>query len=122
MPKTDAKKAEGTPGPSNAVLAEMEKANQALIQMAIQNPNIPRVYANGTAMAMTSTDIAIILSTGGHPTMVVDLAYSTAKGLAQDLTNLIKTYEAATGVSVKTLAEMQPSMLKLKANIDARKQ
>jgi hypothetical protein len=89
-----------TPGPEFA---------QQLIQAAMNTPG-PKTYANGTALALTATDVVITALWNNIPVSMVTLAISTAKGLAADLSSAVAQYEVFTGSTVRTLAEISNAM------------
>ncbi len=78
-----------------------------------------RFYANGMGMAMTATDISVVLSVNSVPGIVIDLSFGMAKELAANLTNAVSAYEQATNSTVKTPSQMQEAMREAMANLVA---
>jgi hypothetical protein len=98
----------------------MKQINQAAAQAALRGNTLPRAYANGFGIAITSTDLSIIFNVGGSAFSVIDLAYGTAKDLARSLANAIESYEKAVGQTVKTPSELQEAMTKVMTEANAR--
>jgi hypothetical protein len=71
-----------------------EEGQQAL-DAALDNPDIPKLYANAFAVGLTNADMFIIFQKfGQRPAAVVNLSYTLAKTLAQRLGALVAEFEA----------------------------
>jgi hypothetical protein len=80
---------------------------QAALQ-ALTSGQVPKVYANGSALAATPSDLTMILMDGPSPVVAVTLTYTTAKSMAHDLNQAIKNYEEKTGDKVRQISELVP--------------
>jgi hypothetical protein len=77
-----------TPKPDEAVERE------ASLKAAIEDPEIPKLYANSFGVALTNADIIIVFQRfGPRPVAVVNLSYTLAKTLAQRLGALVSHFE-----------------------------
>jgi len=65
----------------------------ALIDSAISDSEIPKIYANGFATAVGNGDSLIMLQLNRMPVAVLNLSFTVAKTLALKLGNLIKEVE-----------------------------
>ena len=78
---------------------------QQILESAL-NPHIPRVYANGTIVGLTATDLVITGMFNNAPANMTILPLSVAKGLGADITIAVAEYERTTGQTVMTLGEI----------------
>ena len=85
---------------------------QQLMQMALRGP-VPRHYANGISVAMTPSDLSIVLLTNGSPTGVLSMSYITAKNLIDELTAAVQNFEKATGYKIKSVTEIDQGLRKV---------
>ena len=72
-----------------------DKANDdASLKAAVDDPEIPKLYANSFSVALTNADIIIVLQRfGQRPVAVVNMSYTLAKTLAQRLGALVSKFE-----------------------------
>ena len=60
-----------------------EKPTQPQQIQRVINVNIPIIYANSFQVGLSVSDIAITLMANGQPFQILNVSYSTAKGLAE---------------------------------------
>ena len=72
------------------------------IRSALESQKIPHLYANGFTNALSSADIVIVLERQNEPVAVLNVSYTTAKSLAQKLSQLISNLEKASNQSIMT--------------------
>jgi len=78
-----------------------------LFQNAIASPNTPKIYVNGFVTGQTPADVFVILQLNGIPSAVMNMSFTSAKSLAEDLGNLIKAIEASTNHNIMTIKEVR---------------
>lgn len=70
--------------------------------IALTDPSVPKIYANGFALGMTNADAQVVLQLFGRPVAVVNLSYTLTKTLLEKLSQLVKQWEAKTGKEIQT--------------------
>lgn len=82
----------------------MEEKTQSQSQQPqrVINVNLPATYTNSINIGLSVSDIALTLMNNGRPFQILNMSYSTAKGLAEMLTGAIKKYETETNSKVVT--------------------
>ena len=87
--------------------------NQGLdIATILNNPQIQKLYVNRTVVGNTISDMFVIAqSTGTQPT-VVQMSFTTAKTLAEELLRMISEFEDKTGQKVLSMKDIQERMAK----------
>jgi hypothetical protein len=68
--------------------------------------NIPQIYCNGFANALTSGDVITVLERNGQPVAVVNMSYTVAKTFAQALGVIVADLEAKAGRPMLTTHEV----------------
>lgn len=76
------------------------------IQTAIASSNIPKIYANGFICAQTTSDVFVVLQANGQTNAILNLSYTAAKSLANDLKQMIVALEKQTGHQIMTVNEI----------------
>lgn len=71
---------------------------------------LPHSYANGFNVMAGNADLIITLLLNGQQTQVVNMSFSTAKTLAQGLSNVIQYLEATTGMDIKTTHHIEKTL------------
>jgi|SRR5208282_307605 len=77
---------------------------------AMLNAPVPRLYANGFAVAQTAADISIVLLLNGAPAGVLTMSMTAAKTLVEQLNQPIGTYEKKTQSTIKTMEEVAAAL------------
>jgi len=87
--------------------------NQGMdISAILNNPQVQKLYVNRTVVGNTISDMFIITqSTGTQPTLV-QMSFTTAKTLAEDLLRMISEFEDKTGQKVLSMKDIQERMAK----------
>lgn len=96
-----------TPGMASAA------ESQAMIQNAVQSPHVPRLYANGVGLGMSGGDAIIVLFANGTPVGILNMPFVTVRGMADDLTTMLKDLEAAMGSRIPGPKELAEGMARV---------
>ena len=87
----------------------MEESQQAAKQIggqkletALTSQDIPHIYVNGFVNALSNSDIIVVLERHRSQVAVLSMSYTTAKSLAQKLSETIAAFESATGQTIMT--------------------
>lgn len=82
------------------------------LETAVASKDIPHIYANGFVNALSNADIIVVLERQKSPVAVLNLSYTMAKSLAQKLSEIIKSFEKATGQTIMTTDIVNESLSK----------
>lgn len=82
-------------------LEQLQKEVQTTISSAI-DADIPKIYFNGVINNLSNTDVLIVLQRNQKPVAVLNASFSTIKGLAHLLGDLIAQLENITGEKIMT--------------------
>jgi hypothetical protein len=97
------------PLPAQALIGEPIQGLAAIVA----DPKLPKLYCQAFGAFSSPVDVTLVLINCNAPTGLISLNFSTAKGLAAVLTDLVKKYEDAIGGTVLTPEEahhkVQPS-------------
>lgn len=63
------------------------------IEAALASQDIPHIYANGFVNATGNADIITVLERNNSPVAVLNMSYTPAKSLAQNLSQIIEGLE-----------------------------
>ena len=66
------------------------------------DPNIPQIYFNGFANALTIGDITAVLERNGRPVAVLNMSFTVAKTFAQKLGQMVSALEEKAGREMLT--------------------
>jgi hypothetical protein len=80
--------------------------SQEILQTAINDPAIPKIYANGFISGVGNADSTLIFQLNGNPVMVLNLSYTTAKTLALKIGQMIKDIESGSGNTIMVTDEI----------------
>lgn len=72
------------------------------IRSALASRDIPHLYANGFANVLSSADVVTVLERHNVPVAVLSMSYTTAKSLAEKLSQLITSFEQASEQTILT--------------------
>ena len=81
------------------------------LQALLRAP-VPRLYANGLGTATSAADIAVIFLTNDVPTAIINMSWTTAKSLVQDVSKMIDQFEKSSSQQVKDIATIAAEMQK----------
>lgn len=74
---------------------------------AIQNSEIPKLYANGVLVGTGLSDVLLILEQNGQSIATLNLSYTMAKTLAIELSSAISTLEKQSDNTIMTFNDVQ---------------
>jgi len=81
------------------------------ISKAIENPDVPKIYANSFSCALGTSDIAILLNNGSKNVGVLSLSFTSAKSLSIKLQQLISHLETASDNKIMTSDEIHKYLI-----------
>jgi len=81
-----------------------------LLQKALRDDAIPKVYSNGFICAMGAGDTTVAFQLNGKPNMVLNLSYTIAKTLALKLGQMIADIEEKSGRQIMATEEISTYM------------
>jgi hypothetical protein len=88
------------------------KELQTVLDKALNDDNVPKVYANGYVTATGHGDITLLFQRNGKPVSVLNLSFSVAKTLALSLGETIKDLENKTENNIMTVFDIQKALAK----------
>lgn len=93
-----------------------EKLKKENLPQPTQIINIPiqTFYANGMKVGLSLTDVVITFSLNGQPIQIMNLSYSTAKTLAENLNIVLNDLEQRTKTKVLSMKDVN-DVLQLKS-------
>jgi len=100
------------PPPRIALTQEQIDQGQQMMQMALRGP-VPRFHANSCAIAQSSADVALVMTSNGVAVSTTNMSYETAKNMSEELARAVSNFESVTGQEVKRLREIQEPLQKL---------
>jgi hypothetical protein len=93
------------------VLPTPEQQRQ-LAQTWLRAP-VPRLYANGFALAQTGSDISVIMLLNGAPVAITSLSFISAKTLVIELGKAVETIESALQQQIPTIEQVTDKLSKV---------
>jgi hypothetical protein len=78
-----------------------------LLTKALNDPNVPKIYANGFVQGASLSDMFVMFQRSGAPTAVLNMPLTTAKTLAEKLTGAIADIESKLGQPIPTMDQMR---------------
>jgi len=73
-----------------------------LIQMALDNPSVPKIYLNGFQIGSTNADVMILAQQNIRPVAVINMSFELAKTLVSKLGYVMKRIEDETDTKFLT--------------------
>ncbi len=80
------------------------------VSAAFSDPNIRKIYANSFAGGVSTADVFVILFSSNTPQAVVQLSYTVAKTMGQELMRIVGELEKQTGQTILTIPEIQAKL------------
>lgn len=77
------------------------------IRLALDNKEVPQIAANTFTSAYGNTDVMVLLELNGTPVVILNLPFTLAKSLGQNLSNTITTIEEGLSRVIPTVDEME---------------
>ena len=81
---------------------EQTDQNLKALEVAIKDPNAPKIYANGFMLGMGTGDTTILFQCNGQPVVVLNVSYTIAKTLAIKLGKMINDLEDKSSNKIMT--------------------
>jgi hypothetical protein len=76
-----------------------------LVDSAMDDPAVPKLYCNGFVNSLTNGDMVIGLMRNGRPVAIINLSYTMAKSLAEKVGELITQLEHKSGHNIMSSDE-----------------
>ena len=86
--------------------AEQIRDAQGKFQVALSQPEVPKIYANSFVCGYGNADFIVVLECNNTPAVVLNLSPTLAKALAQSITTSVSEIESGTGQRILTLEAM----------------
>ncbi len=90
--------------------------------IALADPAVPKIYANGFTLGLTNADVQIVLKLFGRPITVLSLSYTLAKTMAEQFSSLVKHWETKTGLTLQTTQTIDQAFLPQKPKVENKPQ
>jgi protoheme ferro-lyase len=100
---------------ATSVTEQQQQAMQAALAMA----QIPQIVFNGFANSYTASEFSSVLTFGNRPVIALTMPPAVAKSFALGLLESVERYEAATGETVHTVAELSERIAKYQSEHSA---
>lgn len=94
-------------------MADEVKPDVGALQITHQTVTYPDVYFNGVEIGLSLSDISVTAMMDGQRQCRLHMSFTTAKTLAQDLSNAIAEFERLTNHSIMTMSEVQQGLKKV---------
>lgn len=78
-----------------------------MINTVLSDESIPKHYISGFLAGISAADIMIVGQRNGRPEFVLNMSFTTAKTLAQNLMETIQGLEEKTGRDIMTVSDVQ---------------
>ena len=80
------------------------------IAAAFSDPNVRKIYVNSFAGGVSTADVFVILFSSNAPQAVLQMSYTVAKTMGQELTRIVGELEKQTGQTILTIPELQAKL------------
>lgn len=93
--------------PENVTSSTNEQAalHAKMVEEAMSDPNIPKLYVNGFINGLTQADVVILLQRNGQGIGILNMSFTVAKTFAQKVAKSIGVLEARTKTTIMTMEE-----------------
>jgi hypothetical protein len=78
--------------------------------LAWMNAPIPRMYANGFVIAQSNSDFSLVMMLNGAPTAVVNMSFTSAKTLGEELGKALNNLERGIEQKILSMDEVTTKM------------
>jgi hypothetical protein len=96
-------------------MAELNESNdplQSQLQAGFELPAEKKMYFNGFTLAVTPSDVVIVLQQNNQPVALLNTSYVIAKTLVIKLGDLLKNFEEKTEQPILTLDQINSAVSK----------
>ena len=83
------------------------QAAQDKFRAVLNEPSVPKIYVNAFLSGYNNTDFIVMLECNGKSEAILNLSYSLAKSLAQNILNSVAEIEKQTGRDILTIDAME---------------
>ena len=89
------------------------------IRLALDNKDVSQIAANTFTSAYGNSDVMVLLELNGAPVVVLNLPFTLAKSLGENLSNTIAIIEQGLGHVIPTMDEMEQFRARIAAGGDS---
>ena len=82
------------------------KPVEEFFKEALNNPEVPKIYANGFTSGLGAGDVTLIFQLSQKPIAMLNMSFTLAKTLSQKLSKMILELEHDTGNTIMTTDEI----------------
>lgn len=82
---------------------------------------LPAIYFNGFQMSLSNADVNTVLLLNNQPQIGLNMSYTTAKTLAQALSEIVGALEKVTQRDIMTIKEVGAGLEALNAELESKK-
>ena len=93
--------------PQRSPEEQLQETMRKKFDEALNNPDVPQIYVNALQSGYNNTDFILLLESNGRPSVILNLSYTLAKTLVQNIGNNIADMETQMGHSIHTMEEME---------------
>jgi hypothetical protein len=87
-----------------------KKTPAHMMQKALRDPDIPKLYANAFECALGTGDVALLLRNADKTVGIVNVSYTVAKTLSRRLNELITFLESKSGNPIMTSEQVEKAL------------
>lgn len=84
------------------------------VNLAVDSPDIPHLYANGFISAIGNGDTLLVFRQTGRPIATLNLSFTVAKTLVKKLGAIIEDLEKNSGNNIMTTSDLDEVLKKTK--------
>lgn len=88
------------------IMTGLPGTEEELINAVLSDESIPKHYISGFLAGISAADIMIVGQRNGRPEFVLNMSFTTAKTLAQNLMETIQALEKQTGRDIMTISDV----------------
>lgn len=78
-----------------------------------QQPDLPVLYFNGFQIALTNSDVSLVMMYGGAPKLLASMSFTTAKTLHLSLGEVVEALERATDHDIMSMKHVAENLEKI---------
>lgn len=84
----------------------VREALLARAQKAVENPDVPKLYANGAVFGLSNADAYVVFERNGIPVAMINLSYTLAKTLQRSIGAAMADFESKVERKILTTHEI----------------
>lgn len=88
-------------------MGDQQEDISSQFQIAMEDEDIPKIYANGFLSGISQGDITIMFQLNGKPVSILNLSYTVAKTLSAKLGGMIEIIESQMGNTIMVMDDLK---------------